>query len=115
MKKFTDKQIDIFIKMLEDGILENFTESGIIDIINTIIEAQGISILSKCNIETNDFVEIAEDRCELMYLDDCVYNAINKSHKKIKEVPPKNKFIEMLGLLPWADKNDIINELNLVL
>jgi len=48
MKKFTDKQIATFLKMINDGILYQIDTNDQVIIIDSILEEEGTDFLAKC-------------------------------------------------------------------
>ena len=114
--KYTDKQIEKFKEMYRNGILEQLEENEHIEIMDNIIEIDEATILSGCNISTEELIDIADTMNELSYLVETATNTYNSRYpetiSKPKQVNYKQTLIGLLGLLPWATNEDIINELS---
>ena len=114
--KYTDKQIEKFKEMYQNGILEQLEEYERVEIIDNIIELDEATILAGCSISTDELVEIADTMNELGYLAETAAKEYNRRYpkpiEKPKQVNYKAELIALLGLRHWATKKDIINELN---
>jgi len=115
MKKFTDKQIATFLKMINDGILYQIDTNDQVIIIDSILEEEGTDFLAKCNISTNSLIDIADECGELGYLAEQAAKTYSERYPSNKKEAPLEQLREILSLRDWAGKNEIINELNLVL
>lgn len=114
--KYTEKQIEKFKEMYQNGILEQLEEPDRLDIIENIIGIDEATILAGLSISIDELVEIADTRCELGDLAETATKEYNmrypKPIEKQKQVNYKAELIALLGLRHWATKEDIINELN---
>ena len=114
--KYTDKQIDRFKEMYQNGILEQLDGSVHVEIIDNIIEIDEATILAGCSISIDELIEIADTRCELGDLAKSATVTYDRRYPKPIEKPKlKNHRLELITLLDlrmWATKKDIINELN---
>lgn len=114
--KYTEKQIEKFKEMYQNGILEQLEEPERLDIIESIISIDEATILAGCSISIDDLIEIADTRNELGYLAETATKAYNvrypKPIEKQKQVNYKAELIALLGLRNWATKEDIINFIN---
>ena len=117
--KYTDKQIEKFKEMLRIGILKQLEESEHVEIIDNIIELDEATILASCNISTEELVDIADTMNELGCLVEEATNEYNRRYPepvgKPKAPNYKQALIGLLGLRPWATKDDIVTELSDVL
>ena len=114
--KYTDKQIEKFKEMYRNGILKQLEEYEHVEIIDNIIELDEATILSGCNISIEELVEIADSWCELGDLAETATKEYNMRFPKPIDKPNtpnyKAALITLLGLRPWATKEDIVNELS---
>ena len=114
--KYTDKQIEKFKEMYRNGILKQLEENEHIEIIDNIIELDEATILSGCNISTEELIDIADSWCELGILAETATKEYNMRYPKPIGKPNtpnyKAAFIALLGLRPFATKEDIIKELS---
>ena len=114
--KYTDKQIEKFKEMYQNGILQQLEEYERVEIIDNIIGLDEATILAGCSISIDELVEIADTRCELGDLAETATVTYNIRYprpvEKQKQVNYKSELIALLGLRNWATKEDIINELN---
>lgn len=114
--KYTEKQIEKFKEMFRNGILEQLEEYERVEIIENIIELDESTILARCSMSTNELVEIADTRCELGDLAETATKEYNRRYPepigKPKTPNYKQALIGLLGLRPWATKEDIVNELS---
>ena len=114
--KYTEKQIEKFKEMYQNGILEQLEEYERVEIIDNIIELDEATILAGCSISTEELVEIADTMNELGYLAETATKEYNRRYpkpiEKQKQVNYKAELIALLGLRSWSTKEDIINELN---
>ena len=114
--KYTEKQIEKFKEMYQNGILEQLEEHERLDIIESIIEIDEATILAGCSISTDELIEIADTRNELGCLAETAMETYNRRYPepigKPNQVNYKAELIALLGLRHWATKKDIINELN---
>jgi len=114
--KYTEKQIEKFKEMYRNGILEQLEEYERVEIIDNIIEIDEATILSGCNISTEELIDIADSWCELGDLAKTATVTYNSRYPKPieKQKTPNYKMalIGLLGLRPWATNEDIINELS---
>lgn len=133
MKDFTEKDIDIFLDFIRDGILET---DAILDNNNIIEEiAKNLCKYSPEDvIEQLDFNKLA-NWIDNVYINDKFFESevipfAKKLNKLIKErisLSPVERFkllhidvdrqslAALLGLRDWATKEDIINEINNIL
>ena len=102
--------------MYRNGILKQLEENEHIEIIDNIIEIDEATILSGCNISTEEIIDIADSWCELGILAETATNTYNRRYPKPIGKPKtpnyKAALIGLLGLRPWATNEDIVNELN---
>ena len=114
--KYTEKQIEKFKEMYQNGILEQLEEPERLDIIESIISIDEATIIAGCSISIDELVEIADTRCELGDLAKTATITYNRRYPKPigkqKQINYKDELIALLGLRHWATKEDIINELN---
>jgi len=114
--KYTEKQIERFKEMYRNGILEQLEEYERVEIIDNIILLNEATVLANCAISTDELIEIADTRCELGDLAKTATKEYNSRYPKPieKQKTPNYKaaFIALLGLRPWATKEDIVNELS---
>ena len=114
--KYTDKQIEKFKEMYRNGILEQLEEHVRVDIIENIIELDEATILASCSISTEELVDIADTMNELSVLAETATNEYNRRYpepiENQKTPNYKQALIGLLGLRPWATKDDVLNELN---
>ena len=114
--KYTDKQIEKFKEMYQNGILEQIEEPERLDIIESIISIDEATILASCSISTEELVDIADTMNELGCLAETATKEYNMRYpepiEKQKQVNYKAELIAMLGLRDWATKDDILTELN---
>ena len=117
--KYTEKQIEKFKEMLRNGILKQLEESEHVEIIDNIIELDEATILASCSISTEELVDIADTMNELSYLAETANKEYNRRYPepigKPKAPNYKQALIGLLGLRPWATKDDIVAELSEVL
>ena len=117
--KYTEKQIEKFKEMYQNGILEQLEEYEQVEIIDNIIELNEATILASCSISTEELVDIADTRCELSYLAETATKEYNSRYPepigKPKTPNYKQALIGLLGLRAWATKDDIVKELSEVL
>ena len=114
--KYTEKQIEKFKEMFRNGILEQLEEYEHVEIIDNIIELNESTILASCNISTEELVDIADTMNELSYLAETATNEYNRRYPEPVGTPKapnyKQALIGLLGLRPWATKEDIVAELS---
>ena len=114
--KYTDKQIEKFKEMLRNGILKQLEEYEHVEIIDNIIELNESTILASCNISTEELVDISDTMNELSYLAEAATNEYNRRYPEPVEKPKapnyKQALIGLLGLRPWATKEDVLTELS---
>ena len=114
--KYTDKQIERFKEMFRNGILEQLEEYERVEIIDNIIELDEATILAKCSVSTAELVDIADTMGELGYLVKTATNVYDRRYPVPAATPKtpnyKQALIGLLGLRPWATKEDIVNELS---
>jgi len=114
--KYTDKQIEKFKEMLRNGILEQLEEFERVEIIDNIIEIDEATILARCYISTAELVDIADTTNDLSYLAETATKEYNRRYpkpiKKQNQVNYKSELIALLGLRPWATKEDILTKLS---
>lgn len=114
--KYTDKQIEKVKEMFRNGVLEQLEEYERVEIIDNIIELDEATILAGCNISIDELVDIADTMNELGYLAKTATNEYNRRCPepigKPKTPNYKQALIGLLGLRPWATKEDIVNELS---
>ena len=114
--KYTDKQIEKFKEMFRNGILKQLEESERVEIIDNIIEIDEATILAGCNISTEELVDIADTMNELSYLAETATKEYSMRYPEPieKQNTPnyKQALIGLLGLRPWATKDDIVAELS---
>ena len=114
--KYTDKQIEKFKEMYQNGILKQLEECERVEIIDNIIGIDEATILASCNIFIEELVDIADTMNELGCLAEMAAKEYNRRYpkhiEKQKQVNYKSELIALLGLRDWATKEDIINELN---
>ena len=114
--KYTEKQIEKFKEMYRNGILEQLEEHVRLDIIENIIEIDEATILARCSISTEELVDIADTMNELSVLAETATKEYNMRYPepigKPKTPNYKHALIGLLGLRPWATKDDIVNELS---
>ena len=114
--KYTDKQIEKFKEMLRNGVLKQLEESEQVEIIDNIIELNEATILARCSISTEELVDIADTMNELSVLAETATEEYNRRYPepigKPKTPNYKMALIGLLGLRPWATKDDIVAELS---
>ena len=114
--RYTEKQIEKFKEMFRNGILEQLEEYERVEIIDNIIELDEATILSGCSISIAELVDIADTRCELGELAETATKEHNMRYPEPigKQKAPNYKMalIGLLGLRPWATKEDIVKELS---
>ena len=114
--KYTEKQIEKFKEMLSNGVLKQLEEYEHVEIIDNIIELNESTILASCNISINELIDIADTRCELSVLAETANKEYNMRYPepigKPKTPNYKMALIGLLGLRPWATKDDIVTELS---
>ena len=114
--KYTEKQIEKFKEMYQNGILEQLDEYERVEIIDNIIELDEATILASCSISTEELVDIADTRCELGVLAETATKEYNSRYPepigKPKTPNYKQALIGLLGLRSWATKEDIVKELS---
>ena len=114
--KYTDKQIEKFKEMYQNGILCQLKGDAHVEIIDNIIEIDKAKILARCAISIDELIDIADSRYELDSLVGTANKEYNRRYpepiEKQKQVNYKSELIALLGLRDWATKEDIINELN---
>ena len=114
--KYTEKQIEKFKEMLRNGVLKQLEEYEHVEIIDNIIELDEATILASCNVSTEELVDIADTMNELSYLAEVATNEYNRRYPepigKPKTPNYKQALIGLLGLRPWATKEDIVTELS---
>ena len=114
--KYTEKQIEKFKEMYQNGILEQLEEYERVEIIESIIEIDEATILASCNISTEELVDIADSRNELSVLAETSTEEYNRRYPepigKPKTPNYKQALIGLLGLRSWATKEDIVAELS---
>ena len=117
--KYTDKQVEKFKEMLRNGILKQLEEYERVEIIDNIIELDESTILAGCSISIDELIEIADSRCELGDLAETANKEYNMRYPEPIGKPNtpnyKQALIGLLGLRPWATKDDIVSELSEVL
>ena len=117
--KYNEKQIEKFKEMLRNGILKQLEEAEHVEIIDNIIDLDEATILASCNISTEELVDIADTMNELSYLAETANKEYNMRYPEPIEKPKtpnyKQALIGLLGLRPWATKDDIVKELSEVL
>lgn len=106
--KYTDKQIEKFKEMYQNGILKQLEEPERLDIIESIIEIDEATILASCSISIDELIEIADTRCELGDLAETANKEYNRRYPSPIEKPKlKNHRLELITLLDlrmWATK-----------
>ena len=114
--KYTEKQIEKFKEMLRNGALKQLEEHEHVEIIESIIELNEATILASCNISTEELVDIADTMNELGCLVETATEEYNRRYpepvEKQKTPNYKQALIGLLGLRPWAAKEDILAELS---
>ena len=114
--KYTDKQIEKFKEMYQNGILDPLEEPDRLDIIESIIKLDEATILAGCSISVDELVEIADTRCELGDLAETATKEYSMRYPepigKPKTPNYKQALIGLLGLRAWATKDDIVAELS---
>lgn len=128
MKKFTEKQVDTFMQMCKDGMIQRLCEDGYTTILRsiarTLIENNNGDIINS-EITINEFVSMFDERGETYHLAKELIDDLSNSMKiallsEYKEYLPKQEvtrktMIDLLGLRDFATKEDIIKELNEIL
>ena len=114
--KYTDKQIEKFKEMYRNGILEQLEEYERVEIIDNIIELDEATIIASCSISTEELVDISDSMNELSYLAETATSEYKRRYPepvwKPKTPNYKLALIGLLGLRPWATKDDIVAELS---
>ena len=114
--KYTDKQIEKFKEMFRNGILEQLEEYERVEIIDNIISIDEATIIAGCSISVDELIEIADTRCELGDLAETATKEYNSRYPEPIDKPKtpnyKQALIGLLGLRPWATKDDIVSELS---
>ena len=117
--KYTDKQIEKFKEMYLNGVLNQLEEPDRLDIIESIIGIDEATIIAGCSISIDELIEIADSRNELGDLAETANKEYNIRYPepigKPKTPNYKQALIGLLGLRPWATKEDIVAELSEVL
>lgn len=132
MKKFTEKQIDTFMSAINNGILGYMNDNYMIDELETVSSKflnidEGKYILSDISNEqvANEF----NSRGETYHLIESLIDSeevkekiltVKRLFDRYKQYVPKQEIsrktmIDLLGLRPFATKEDILKELNEIL
>ena len=80
--KYTEKQIEKFKEMYQNGILEQLEEYDRLDIIENIIGIDEATIIAGCSISIDELIEIADSRCELGDLAETATKEYNRRYPK---------------------------------
>ena len=117
--KYTEKQIEKFKEMYQNGILEQLEEYEHAEIIESIIEIDEATILAGCSISIGELIDIADTMNELSVLAETANKEYNMRYTEPIGKPNtpnyKQALIGLLGLRAWATKEDIVAELSEVL
>lgn len=132
MKKFTEKQIGVFMSAINNGILEYMNDNYMIDELETVCSKlskvdEGRYILS--DISNEQIANEYSSRGETYHLIQTLIDNEDVKEKSLtvkllfdryKQYIPKQEvtrktMIDLLGLRDFATKEDIIKELNEIL
>lgn len=132
MKKFTEKQIGVFMSAINNGILEYMNDNYMIDELGSVCDKlskvdEGRYVLSDISGEqvANEF----NARGETYHLIQTLIDSEEQKEKRLtvkllfekyKQYIPKSEvtrktMIDLLGLRDFATKEDILKELNEIL
>lgn len=132
MKKFTEKQIDVFMNAINNGILEYMNDNYMNDNLETVSDKlsdvdEGRYILS--DISKQQVANEFNARGETYHLIQTLIDNEEEKEKRLtvkllfdrykQYIPKKNvtrqTMIDLLGLRDFATKEDILKELNEIL
>lgn len=131
MKEFTEKDIDMFLGYIKDGILESDEIAGEPAMANYVAEKVYNELTEHVidNLELSKLSDYIDKWTDKLFENEVVpfCKELNKLVEKRSELPIKEKLdvlnidvnrktlANLLGLRDWATKEDIINEISNIL